>query len=68
MVTGITNAVAEGINSVVQMAKSRARGFRNIENFKAMIYFLGNDFKFNFHCLWRRTLVIKTIKNQLFIN
>jgi transposase len=51
MITGITNAVAEGINSIIQMAKSRARGFRNIENFKAMIYFLGNDFKFNFHCL-----------------
>ena len=49
MKTGITNAVAEGINSIIQMAKSRARGFRNIENFKAMIYFLGNDFKFNFH-------------------
>jgi len=41
--TWITNALSEGINSIVQLAKSRARGFRNIENFKAMIYFLGND-------------------------
>jgi len=49
MITGITNAVAEGINSIVQAAKSRARGFRNIENFKAMIYCLGNDFVFDFH-------------------
>ena len=49
MKTGITNAIAEGINSVVQMAKSSARGFRNIENFKAMIFALGNDFKFKFH-------------------
>ena len=40
--TGITNAIAEGINSVVQLARSRARGFRNLENFKAMVYFLGN--------------------------
>lgn len=40
--TGITNALSEGINSVVQLAKSRARGFRNMDNFKAMIYFLGN--------------------------
>ena len=35
-------AIAEGINSVVQLARSRARGFRNLENFKAMVYFLGN--------------------------
>lgn len=47
--SGITNAVAEGLNSKIQMAKSRARGFRNIDNFKTMIYFLGNRFDFNFH-------------------
>lgn len=51
MQTGITNAVAEGLNSIIQMAKSRARGFRNIENFKAMIYCLGNNFDFEFHTL-----------------
>ncbi len=49
MKTGITNAAAEGLNSIVQMAKSRARGFRNLDNFKAIIYCLGNDFVFNFH-------------------
>ena len=49
MKTGITNAAAEGLNSIIQMAKSRARGFRNIDNFKAMIYCLGNDFNFKFH-------------------
>lgn len=47
--TGITNAVSEGINSVVQLARTRARGFRNIENFKAMIYFLGNDTIYSTH-------------------
>lgn len=47
--TGITNAVAEGINSKIQMAKSRARGYSNMENFKTMIYFLGNSFDFDFH-------------------
>lgn len=41
--TGITNAISEGINSIIQLARTRARGFRNIENFKAMIYFLGNS-------------------------
>ncbi len=49
MKTGITNAAAEGLNSIIQMAKSRARGFRNMDNFKAMIYCLGNNFNFHFH-------------------
>ena len=40
--TGITNAVSEGLNSVMQLARSRARGFRNVQNFIAMVYFLGN--------------------------
>lgn len=43
MITGITNAVSEGLNSVMQLARSRARGYRNPQNFCAMIYFLGNQ-------------------------
>lgn len=39
--TGITNAVSEGINSVVQLARTRARGFRNVQNYIAMVYYLG---------------------------
>jgi len=46
--TGLTNALAEGINSKIQTAKARAKGFRNMDNFRAMIYFLGNDFDFNY--------------------
>lgn len=34
----ITNATLEGINSIIQLAKTRARGFKNIENFKTIIY------------------------------
>lgn len=45
----ITNAVAEGLNSKMQLARSRARGYRNTENFINMIYFLGNDFIFFTH-------------------
>ncbi|OFY83586.1 MAG: hypothetical protein A2275_00310 [Bacteroidetes bacterium RIFOXYA12_FULL_35_11] len=45
----VTNAVAEGLNSIFQLAKSRARGYKNIANFMNMIYFLGNEFKFSFH-------------------
>ncbi len=42
MITGITNAVSEGLNSVMQLARSRARGYRNSGNFCSMIYYLGN--------------------------
>lgn len=44
----VTNAIAEGLNSVFQLSKYRARGYRNLNNFIKMIYFLGNDFKFFF--------------------
>lgn len=36
---GVTNAVSEGINSKIQTIKKMAYGFRNLENFKAAIYF-----------------------------
>jgi transposase len=41
--SGITNAVSEGLNSVIQLARSRARGFRNVTNFCAMVYFIGSS-------------------------
>jgi len=47
MITKISNGVAEGINSVVQLVKSRARGFRKLQKFINMIYFNANDFKFS---------------------
>jgi transposase len=34
----LTNAVLEGLNSLVQAAKARARGYRTLRNFKIMIY------------------------------
>ena len=34
----VTNAVAEGINSMIQSAKRRARGYRTLESYKCMIY------------------------------
>jgi transposase len=36
---GITNAVAEGINSKIMSIKRRVGGYRNIENFKIAIFF-----------------------------
>ncbi len=34
-----TNAILEGFNSKISIIKNRARGFRNMENFKNMIFF-----------------------------
>ncbi|GFO77770.1 transposase, ISL3 family [Bathymodiolus platifrons methanotrophic gill symbiont] len=46
--TKITNGILEGINSKVQLAKRRARGYRNINNFTNMIYFLCGKLKFDY--------------------
>lgn len=40
-----TNAILEGINSVIQMIKTRARGFRNPDYFKTMIYLVCGKLK-----------------------
>ena len=44
----VTNGVLEGINSKVQLAKRRARGYRNTDNFISMIYFLMGKLKFDY--------------------
>ena len=44
----IINGILEGINSKVQPAKRRARGFRNTKNFINMIYFLCGKMKFDY--------------------
>ncbi len=36
-----TNAVLEGVNSLAQAAKARARGYRNVDTFITMIYHIG---------------------------
>lgn len=46
--TEINNGVLEGINSKVQLAKRRARGYRCTENFINMIYFLCGKLKFDY--------------------
>jgi transposase len=44
----ITNGILEDINSKIQLAKRRARGYRNINNFINMIYFLCGKLKFDY--------------------
>jgi len=46
--TGLTNALLEAINHKIQLAKRRARGFRNIDNFINMIYFLCGRLNFSY--------------------
>lgn len=41
-----TNAVLEGVNSLVQAAKSRARGYRNVYHFITMVYLLAGKLEF----------------------
>jgi len=44
----ISNGILEGINSKIQLAKKRARGYRNINNFINMIYFTCGKLKFDY--------------------
>jgi len=49
----VTNSILEGLNSKIQLAKRRARGFRNVDNFINMIYFIngGDVFRFSHETL-----------------
>jgi transposase len=44
----INNGILEGINSKIQLAKKRARGYRNIYNFINMIYFITGKLNFDY--------------------
>lgn len=46
--SNITNAILESINSKIQLAKRRARGFRNVKNYINMIYFLCGRLTFSY--------------------
>lgn len=45
--TGYTNAILEGLNSIIQAVKARARGYRNPENFKTMVYLVTGKLNFS---------------------
>ncbi len=44
----LNNGILEGINSKIQLAKKRARGYRKIDNFINMIYFIAGKLKFDY--------------------
>lgn len=43
----LTSGVIEGFNSIVQAARARARGYRNPETFKTILYLIGGRLQFN---------------------
>jgi len=47
----INNGILESINYKIQLAKRRAKGYRNLDNFKNMIYFLCSKLKFDFEAI-----------------
>lgn len=51
----LTNAVLEGINSIIQAVRSRARGYRNVENYITMIYLLAGKLTYNFQYFIKRS-------------
>jgi transposase len=44
----INNGLLEGINSKIQLAKKRARGYRNVQNLINMVHFLCGKLNFNY--------------------
>ncbi len=44
----INNGILEGLNSKIQLAKKRARGYANTNNFINMIYFICGKLKFDY--------------------
>ncbi len=43
----INNGILEGLNSVIQAAKSKARGFSTLKNYKIMAYLVTADLDFS---------------------
>jgi transposase len=50
--SGHTNGILEGINSLIQAAKAKARGYRSVRNLIAMAYLIAAKLKFNLVELW----------------
>jgi len=42
----INNGILEGINSLIQAAKAKARGYRTVKNLITMIYLIGGKLEF----------------------
>lgn len=47
--TGLTNAIAEGLNRIVKIVKNRASGFRTLDPFVDMTYLTAGDVDISAH-------------------
>jgi transposase len=45
--TRVTNGAAEALNGIIQTVKRKARGFRTVEYFTAVIYLVASHLAFN---------------------
>lgn len=43
----INNGILEGLNSVIQAAKSKARGYKTFKNYKIIVYLLTGKLNFS---------------------
>lgn len=50
--SGYTNGILEGINSLIQAAKAKARGYRSTRNLIAIVYLIAAKLTFNVAKLW----------------
>lgn len=48
----VTNAIAEGINSMIQAAKRKARGYKTIRGYISMIYLVAGKLKLSCPCVF----------------
>ncbi len=44
--TRVTNGLLEGINSLIQAAKAKARGYRTLNNLMVMVYLVAGKLDF----------------------
>jgi transposase len=50
--SGLTNGILEGINSLIQAAKAKARGYRTTRNLITMAYLIAGKLSFELPSLW----------------
>ena len=43
----INNGILEGLNSIIQACKAKARGYKTTKNFKIIAYLVTGDLKFD---------------------
>ena len=61
----INNGIIEGINSLIQAAKARARGYRTERTLITMIYLIAGKLKFDLPCIYPN--LVDTSKSPMYM-